>query len=229
MKFNKNLLILLAIIVFVIFIIFFNFLFALVVSTLIIFIPKYLKYKKKKDYLQKFNEQLVDGIGLIANSLRAGLTFQQALNVLTNEISPPLSLEFKEVLNKHRLGISLENALLELAQKNKNENLDLLITSVIITKETGGNLAEVLSKVAESIREKSRLEGQIKVLTAQGRLSGWIVGLLPFVLTFIIYLIDPELIVPMFTDIRGIMMVIVAIVMEIIGILFIRKIVNIDV
>ncbi|MFH1825449.1 MAG: type II secretion system F family protein [Candidatus Firestonebacteria bacterium] len=229
MKINNNLLILSSIIVFIIFVVFSNFLFALIISGLIIFIPKYLEYKKKKDYLQKFNDQLVDSVDLIANSLRAGLTFQQALNVLIEEVPPPLSLEFKEVLSKHRLGVTLENALLELSQKNKNENLDLLVTTVIITKETGGNLAEVLNKVAGSIREKSRLEGQVKVLTAQGKLSGWIVGLLPFILTFIIYLIDPDLIIPMFTDIRGILMVVVAIIMEITGILFIRKIVNIDI
>jgi tight adherence protein B len=191
--------------------------------------PKIIERRKAAERKEKFAQELVDAIDIIANSLRSGLTFQQALSVLKRDIPEPMAGEIKKVLNKHQLGLSMEKALLEMAEENKNESLELFVTAVVLVRETGGNLVEVLKKVSESIREKNRLEGHIKVLTAQGKLSGWIVGILPFLMTFIIYMMDPELVTPLFTTFIGILLVTAALIMELLGVFFIRKIVNVEV
>lgn len=229
MKFKTIHLFLAALIVLILCAALFSVLLGSILACLMVFITKYLKYKEKKAYIEKFDEQLIDGIDLIANSLKAGLTFQQSLNVLVEESLPPLSAALKEVINEHRLGVPIENALVKFAENNQNENMDLFVTAVNLTRETGGNLAEVLNKISNSMREKIRLEGHIKTLTSQGRMSGWVVGILPFVLTLIIYLVDKDLVMPMFTTTLGIFLFVIAIIIEMVGIFFIRKIINIDV
>jgi len=206
----------------------FNLLLAFTISAIVFGLPKFLKYRRKKLIKDKFDAQLLDGVELIAGSLRAGMTFQQAVAYLVKELPQPLAGEFKEVQDKIMLGVHVEKALLELSSKHKDANLEVFVTSVIISREAGGNLAEVLSKVSENMRENAKLEGQIKTLTSQGKLSGFIVGILPFVLLGLLSLIDRELILPMFTTTLGMVLMIIALVMEFIGALFIKKITTID-
>jgi len=116
----------------------------------------------------------------------------------------------------------------EMALKHNNENIELLALAVGITLEAGGNLSEVLSKVAANMREKSRLEGQVKTLTAQGKLTGIIVGVLPFVMAGAIYFLDKDLMIPMFTTLRGAVLVFAALILELIGFSIIRRITNIE-
>jgi len=205
-----------------------NLLFAFIISALVFGLPKFLEYRKKQLINDKFRSQLLDGVELIAGSLRSGMTFQQAVAYLVKELPQPLAGEFKEVQDKIMLGSNVEKALIELSQKHKDDNLELFVTSVIISREAGGNLAEVLSKVSENMRENARLEGQIKTLTSQGKLSGIIVGALPFVLLFFLSLIDRDLILPMFNTVLGMLLMIAALTMELIGAFFIRKITKID-
>ncbi|OGF48012.1 MAG: hypothetical protein A2231_12980 [Candidatus Firestonebacteria bacterium RIFOXYA2_FULL_40_8] len=205
-----------------------NLLLAFIASAFIFGLPKFLEYRKKQLINEKFKSQLLDGVELISGALRSGMTFQQGIAYLVKEMPEPLAGEFKEIQDKILLGLTLEKALLELNQKHKEDNLDLLITAVIISREAGGNLAEVLSKVSDNMRENARLEGQIKTLTSQGKLSGLIVGFLPFVLLIFLSLIDRELILPMFTSVLGMVLLVLALIMELIGALFIRKITTID-
>jgi tight adherence protein B len=205
-----------------------NLLLAIIGFVLAFGLPKFMEYRNKKIINDKFKSQLLDGVELIAGSLRSGMTFQQSIAFIIRELPQPLAGDFKEVQDKILLGVNIEKALLELNKKHQDDNLELFVTSVIISRETGGNLAEVLSKVSENMRENSRLEGQINILTSQGKLSGLIIGLLPFILLLFFSFIDRDLISPMFNTSLGIVLSVSALIMELIGALFIRRITRIE-
>lgn len=185
-------------------------------------------YKTEK-IRRKFEEQLPDGLDLISNSMRAGLTFVQAINILTEEMQEPLSSEFKEVLREHKFGVNFDESLLKMNDRIKSPDLDIFITAVSITRQTGGNTAEILNRISGTIRERQRLKNQIKVLTAQGKMSGIIVGCLPVALVIMLSFVDPSLIAPMFNTLIGISLVVLAIIMELLGALVIKKIITIDI
>ncbi|MEK6645995.1 MAG: type II secretion system F family protein [Candidatus Firestonebacteria bacterium] len=207
-----------------------NIVFSIIISVVIIFIvPRYLEARKSKEYLQKFEQELADGFDLIANSMRAGNAFVQAINVLTSETQGPLAKEFKTVLQENKLGMPLDESLLKMQERVKSEELNLAITAVLVTKESGGNIAEILKKISSTIRERQKLRARIDTLTAQGRLSGIVVGLLPFFLAFAIYLIDPGLISPMFNTTLGLILICIALIMELLGAFFIKKVVEIEI
>ena len=221
-------LIIVFILIFIVFLFIFNIFTALILSVIFIGVFFYLGHKKEKLFKDKFKEQLQDGLDLICESLRSGMTFQQSIAYLIKEMPEPISKEFKTVMDKIILGAGVHTALFELAQKHKDEDLQLLASAVNITREAGGNLAEVLKNVTAGMREKARLEKQIETLTAQGKLSGFIVGVLPVILVTIIYFIDRELVLPIFTTISGLLLFFVALALELIGTYFIMKIVKID-
>jgi len=217
-----------AIILFVLLLFLVNFLIAFLVACLFYFLPRFLAERKTRLLEEQFKEQLLAGVELIAGSLRSGLSFQQTLAYLVKELPQPLAGEFKEVLDKIMLGVTVEKALLELSSRHKDNNLEVVVTSVIISRETGGNLAEVLSKVSDNMRENARLEGQIKTLTAQGKLSGVVIGVLPFLLLLFLCLLDGEMFLPMFSTNLGKAFMVLAILLEITGIFIIKKVTKIE-
>jgi tight adherence protein B len=182
-----------------------------------------------KKRTEKFDEQLVDGLSLIANGLKAGYSLTQALNSLANEMGAPISQEFGLVLKENRMGVPIEQALANLAQRIKSEDLDLFVTAVLTMKQVGGNLAEIFDRITDTIRERNKLYGKINALTAQGRMQGIVVGLLPLFLGFVLYKIQPDMMRPLFTDPIGWCAIGLLIVFEVIGAVLIKKIVTIDV
>ncbi len=174
-----------------------------------------------------FNDQLSDGLVLIANSLRTGYSFLQAVEMVAKEMPVPIAVEFGRVMKEMSLGITTEDALNNMAARVGSEDLDLVVTAVLIQRQVGGNLAEVLDNIAGTIRERIKLKGEIRTLTAQGRVSGLVVGLLPFLLGVIIYLINPGYMRILWVDPKGQLILGVAFASQIIGILIVRKIVDI--
>ncbi|MDD2620717.1 MAG: type II secretion system F family protein, partial [Syntrophomonadaceae bacterium] len=155
---------------------------ALISMVLAAFIPKfYLKYITDKR-LQSFNFQLGDALVVMANSLRAGFGFQQAMDTVRKELPAPISSEFNWALQEMTLGFSQEEALINLSKRIKSEDLDMVISGVVIQRQVGGNLAEILDNISGTIRERTKIRREVKILTAQGRLSGLIIGILPLVL-----------------------------------------------
>ena len=142
--------------------------------------------------LRAFENQLGDTLNLWVNSLRSGYSVLQGMEAIATELPPPMSREFERVVQEVRLGLSLEQALSNLLRRMPSEDLDLVITAVNIQREVGGNLAEILDIISSTIRERVRIKGEIRTLTAQGRLSGWIISLLPIFLGIILYSINPE-------------------------------------
>jgi len=193
------------------------------------FLPSFLSGLLTKKQIDKFNHQLIDGLTVIANSLRAGASFQQGLEILVQESKPPLANEFAKVTSEVRLGIPLQQALLNLSERVKSKDLAVAITTVNIARETGGNLSELLCTIAETMRERNKLQGKIEALTAQGKMSGFIVGAMPFFLLFILYFMAPEMIEPMFNTTLGNLMLGVVIILVVLGGFLIKKIVTIDI
>ena len=176
-----------------------------------------------------FNNQLCDSLILIANSLRTGYSFMQSIEMVAREMPAPISSEFARALKEMNFGVTTEDALNNLAKRVNSDDLDLVITAVLIQRQVGGNLAEVLDNIAATIRGRIKIKGEITTLTAQGRISGLIVSILPLGLGVVIYAINPEYIKVLFTNPMGKAMLAGAFVSQLLGILMIKKIVNIEV
>lgn len=185
--------------------------------------------RRRQKRLQLLNGQLADSLRVMANALRAGHSFLQAMEMVAGETAPPLAEEYGRALREMQLGTSTEAALNNLSRRVGSDDLDLVITALLIQRQVGGNLSEVLDKIAETIRERVRIKGEIRTLTAQGRLSGLIIGLLPLVLLGLLFVINPVYITTLFTDPLGIMLVGGAALSEILGMVIIRRIVDIRV
>lgn len=183
----------------------------------------------KSKRLAKFNGQIGDALVIMANSLRSGFSFLQAMDMVRKEIPNPIAKEFGAALQEMNWGTHTEEALSNMAARVNSEDLELVVTAVLIQRQVGGNLAEVLDNIAGTIRERIRIKGEIKTLTAQGRISGLIIGLLPIVLTTVIYFLNPDYIKLLFTSKAGLIMVFYAIMSQVLGLAIIKKIVQIPV
>lgn len=179
--------------------------------------------------MKAFNGQLGDCLILVANSLRTGYSFMQSLEMVAREMPRPISEEFARVLKEMNLGVTTEQALNNLVKRVNSDDLDLVVTAVLIQRQVGGNLAEILDNIAHTIRQRVKIKGQIKTLTAQGRVSGIIISILPVGIGGVIYAINPGYIQTLFTHPMGKAMLAAGAVSQLIGILLIRKIVNIEV
>jgi len=157
----------------------------------------YLKYRQKKR-LRQFSEQLPDTITLLANSLRAGSSFLQGIELVTREARPPISDEMERVVREMQLGMALQPALGNLVRRMASEDLELVVTAIQIQSQVGGNLATVLDSIAFTIRERIRIIGEINTLTAMQRYSGYVITLLPIGLGVILFLINPSYMTVMF-------------------------------
>ncbi len=177
----------------------------------------------------KLREQLPDVLTIMASSLRAGHSFLQSLDTVAKEITPPAAGEFQRVVSEIRLGRPAEDALEALADRVGSADFKWAVLAVNIQREVGGNLAEILDNVADTLRERAMLRRQVKVLTAEGRLSAWVLALLPVGIGLYMYAVNPDYIGILFQETIGWVMVITALALLVLGILWMRKIVNIDV
>ncbi|MEO6350830.1 MAG: type II secretion system F family protein [Candidatus Limnocylindrales bacterium] len=160
-------------------------------------VPKYWLNRRKGKRLKAFNSGLADTIMLLANGLRAGSSFLQAVELIVRETQPPISTEFSRVIREVNLGLPLDDALANLGRRVRSDDLDLMTTAIAIHHTVGGNLAEILDSIAYTIRERVRIKGEIKTLTAQQRMSGYVVGFLPVALVVLLSVIAPSFMEPM--------------------------------
>jgi tight adherence protein B len=195
----------------------------------------YIGYRQRKR-LAAFSEQLPNTITLLANSLRAGSSFLQGVELVTREAQPPISEEFERVVREMSLGVALQPALANLVRRVKSEDLELMVTAINIQSQVGGNLATVLDSIAFTIRERIRIIGEIRVLTSMQRYSGYVITLLPVGLAGILFLVSPSYITSLFRNPpvtlglpTGVIFLIVGLISMGIGYVFIRRIVDIKV
>lgn len=192
----------------------------------------------KAKRVREFGEQILDTLVMLANGLKAGYSFLQAMEMVSRETLPPMGTELKRVLKENSLGMNLEDTLMALNERVENEDWDLVTTVVLIQRQVGGNLAEILDKIGHTIRQRMKIKGDIQTKTAQAKVSGALVGALPIGIGFMIYLINPVFMMKLFTFqttlasgfiFRGWFVVIFGIIWEVIGMYIIMKIVDIEV
>ena len=201
----------------------------LVFGVLGFFAPRiYVRFRQGRR-LNQFNDQLGDTITLLANSLRSGFSIVQSMETVSQQLPDPIAGEFHRVTQEIGLGLHYEQALNNMLRRMPSDDLDLMITAINIQSKVGGNLAEILDTIGHTIRERVRIKGEIRVLTAQQMISGYILTALPIILGLVLYLINKEYIGRMFTDPCGWIMIGVSLLMIGIGFTIIRKIVNIEV
>ncbi|MEH7094842.1 type II secretion system F family protein [Neobacillus vireti] len=191
--------------------------------------PKLLLSAKQKKRIRQFNDGLQDMISTIISSMRAGYSFNQALRAVAEESSSPMKEEIELLLKELQYGINMEDALHRLYERVPSKDLDIMIQAVLIQRQVGGNLATVLAMIVDTIRERQKIQAQIKSLTAQGRMSGAVIGALPLVLGVLIYFIQPNYITILFTDKMGILLLSVALGMSLLGFVLIQKLTKIEV
>jgi tight adherence protein B len=184
---------------------------------------------KRARRLKAFNASLPDAIDLMARALRAGHAMGSSIEMVADQMPEPLSFEFVQVYQQQRLGLQFRDALLQMGARVPSRDLGFLITAILVQKETGGDLTEILDRTAHVIRERIRIEGEVRTHTAQGRLTGWILGLLPIVLLVLINLVSPGYSTPLFHDPVGQNLLYAGGIFISIGAFMIRKIVDVQV
>jgi tight adherence protein B len=198
-------------------------------ATLFLSIPWLWLWNKRRVRLKTFAAQLPDALELVARALRAGHSLAAGLHVVAEEMPPPISKEFGRVYEEQNLGIPLEEALRGICLRVPNLDLRFFVTSVAIQRQTGGDLAEILDKIGHVVRERYRILGQVKALTAEGRLSGLVLIALPFGLFLMMLHMKPDYVSLLWTDPLGIKMSVFALVLQVLGAYAIKKIVDIKV
>jgi tight adherence protein B len=184
---------------------------------------------KRRKRLKTFGAQMPDAMELIARALRSGHSLASGFNLVASEMNDPIATEFTRVFEEQNLGIPLEEALQNMADRIPNLDLKFFATAVILQRQTGGDLAEILDKIGYLVRERFKIYGQVQALTGEGRLSGVVLLALPPVLFLAVYKLNPEYISVLFTDTMGKQMLAGAALMQFVGALVIRKIINIKV
>jgi tight adherence protein B len=193
------------------------------------FVPLVWLWNKRRTRLATFAGQLPDSLELVARALRAGHSLGAGMHVVAEEMPSPVAEEFGRVFEEQNLGIPLEEAMRGMTERVPNLDLRFFVTSVAIQRQTGGDLAEILDKIGYVIRERYRILGQVKALTAEGRLSGIVLLALPFGLFLMMLYIKPDYVAMLWTEKLGIQMAIGALVLQVLGAIVIKKIVDIKV
>ena len=184
---------------------------------------------RRKRRLRKFGAQLPDALELISRALRAGHSLGSGFQLVASEMAEPINREFGRVFEEQNLGIPFDDALESMTQRVSNLDLKFFATAVLLQRQTGGDLAEILDKIGHLVRERFKIWGQVQALTGEGRLSGIVLLALPPALFLAVYRLNPDYVMVLFTDEMGQQMLITAAIMQLLGALVIRKIVNIKV
>lgn len=194
----------------------------------VIFASLYVQFKAKRR-MKQFTDQLGDAIAMMSNAIKSGFTFQQAMDIVAKEIKGPISDEFVRALNEIQLGVTLEEALEGICQRVKDDDFEMVAMSVVIQRQVGGNLSQILDTVGETIRDRIKLRGEIKSLTAEGVISGWTIALLPVIVGLFCNAVNPDYFKGLLDTDIGKYLGIACLVSEIIGGLVIRWIINVKI
>ncbi len=185
--------------------------------------------RKARNRLARFEEQFPEAMDLLGRAIRAGHPLYAGMRMVSEEMPDPIATEFRQVFEEHRFGLPFEDALLGLSDRVDLVDVRIFITAVLIQREVGGNLAEILDKISQTVRGRFTLKRQLKVFTAQGRISGYALVALPVVTASAIYVIDPEYVSMLWTESVGRLMVAGVLLMWFVGFVWIRRIIDIEI
>lgn len=206
-----------------------NLLFVVFAAVIAVVFPRFAVSFQRKRRINLFVHTLPESLVQIAGGMRAGGSFPKAVEVVARESTGPISQELTLLLREMRIGVSMDDALENLAKRVPAHEVGLVVSAARIAREVGGNLAETFERLAETLRQKMAMEGKIEALTSQGKLQGWVVGALPFGIMFILFQMEPKAMYPLLHSVLGWGFLAVIILLETLGMLMIRKIVSIDV
>lgn len=192
-------------------------------------LPSYWIGSKRKSRQNRINAHLVDMLGLVSNSLKSGYGLMQSFEFASRQMDGPLSMEIRRMLREANLGLSAEDALNALGERVDSKDLDMVLTAINIQRAVGGNLSEILDKVAFTMRERERIRGEIATLTSQQRMTGIVIGALPVIMFALFMVMNPPYMSLLFTELVGKAMLVSAIFLEFFGYLAIKKIMAIEV
>ncbi|MCV6615527.1 MAG: type II secretion system F family protein [Cellvibrionaceae bacterium] len=202
---------------------------ALITILCVVVSPVLVLYILKKKRREAFVDQLPDCLSTLSMSLRAGSNFGRAMNMVVDQQPAPISQEFALVVSEVRMGRKIEEALGSLYERVKSNEVELFISAVSISRSVGGNLADTLESLADTIRERLQVEGKVRALTAMGRMQGWVVGAMPLLVTYVLYKREPESIAAMVYEPIGWAVLLILIILAVAAAYMIYKIVNIDI
>jgi tight adherence protein B len=200
-----------------------------VVGVLLFSIPHLIVNAKRRLRVKKFLNHFPEALEMFARSLRAGHSFTGAIQLVAQEMPDPIGPEFQKVFEEQNLGIPFRQALIGMTDRVDTLDVKLFVTAILIQRETGGNLAEIIDKISHVIRERFRVQGQLKIFTAQARMSGWILSLLPIGVAVLIGIMNPEYMKPLWFERTGRILIVVAVILQVLGALAIRKIIRIKI
>ncbi len=192
-------------------------------------LPAWLVAIRRASRQKKLNEQLPEMLALISNSLRSGFAFTQAVDLAAEQLAPPISEELKLVQRDTTLGAPMDAALQSMADRSGSADFEMMVSSVLIQRTIGGNLSEILDRVADTVKERERLQGEIRSLTASQRLTGLVLSIYPIVLGLIFFALAPDTWAVLVTEEAGRVMLGLAAVLQVIGIVAIRRILTLEV
>jgi tight adherence protein B len=207
----------------------FSVFFALVFGALGLLAPRWAIGYLRNRRFRRINEQLGEALTLVSSSLRSGLSLPQGVELVVQEMESPISEEFATVIKETRLGLPLDEALSNLAERVPTPDLDMVVTAIVTIRETGANLAEVFDVIAHTVRERKKVEGKIQAMTAEGMTQGMLMCAVPPVLIITFYFLDPTLVAPLFNTFLGILMLLIIAAMDAMGMWMILNTVKIDV
>ena len=191
--------------------------------------PKIYVSRRRKGRIAKLNAQLPEALTIISNALKAGFGLLQALQNAADNLEHPIATELGRTIHEMNIGSSAEEALVGLSERSASYDLDIVVTAILVQRTVGGNLGEILDTVADTMRERIRIRGEIQTLTAQQKLTGLVIGALPIGVGILFQLMSPGYISPLFVTITGKFMLGVAVVLEVVGVMIIQRILNIEV
>lgn len=194
----------------------------------LMFASLYVQFKASRR-MKLFKDQLGDAIAMLSNAIKSGFTFQQAMDIVAKELKGPISEEFARAINEVKLGVTLEEALEGICQRVKDDDFEMVAMAVVIQRQVGGNLSQILDTVGETIRDRVKLKGEIKALTAEGVMSGWTIGLLPIVVGGFCMAMNPNYFKGLLESDIGEFILIGCVVSELIGAMVIRWIIDVKI
>lgn len=192
-------------------------------------LPKFYRNHRRSARVAKLNAQLPETLTMMSNSLKAGFGLLQSMNTSADQMSHPMSTELSRTIHEMNIGSSAEVALQALSERSDSYDMDIVVTAILVQRTVGGNLGEILDTVAETMRERIRIRGEIATLTAQQKLTGIVLGMIPLGVGVLFQLMSPGYINPLFTTLTGKGMLVAAVIMETIGVMIIQRILDIEV
>jgi tight adherence protein B len=202
---------------------------SVVIGVGLLAVPNFVVDIKRRRRLKRFMNHFPEALEMFARSLRAGHSFTGAIQLVAQEMPDPIGPEFSKVFEEQNLGIPLRQALIGMTDRVDILDVKFFVTAILIQRETGGNLAEIIDKIAYVIRERFRVQGQLKIFTAQARLSGFILAFLPIGVAILIWILNPGYMKPLWFERTGRIMIAVAVTLQVLGMLAIRKIIRIKI